>query len=82
MVELVEWKLEMTVELMELMPRVVVGFAMDKRRKVALEAEQSSSEMLEERMVGQLDEAMVAKEGQAATTIREEAEVADSRHPK
>jgi hypothetical protein len=52
MVELVEWKLEMAVELMELMPIAVVGFAMEKWRKVALEAEQSSSEMLEGRTVG------------------------------
>jgi len=52
MVELVEWKLEMAVELKELTPRVVVGFAMmNKWRKAALEAEQDSSEMLEERTV-------------------------------
>jgi len=51
MVELVEWKLEMAVELKELTPRVVVGFAMNKRRKAELEAEQDSSEMLEERTV-------------------------------
>jgi hypothetical protein len=41
----------MAVELMELTPRVVAGFAMDKRRKAAWEAEQGSSEMLEERTV-------------------------------
>jgi len=52
MVELVEWKLEMVVELMKLLLRAVVGFAMDKRRMVALEAEQSSSETIEERTVG------------------------------
>jgi hypothetical protein len=51
MVELVEWKLEMVVELKELKPRVAVGFAMGKWRKVASEVERSRSEMPEERKV-------------------------------
>ena len=42
----------MVVELKELMPRVVVGFVMDTRRMVALQEVQSSSEILEEPMVG------------------------------
>jgi hypothetical protein len=52
MVELVEWKLEMAVELKELMPTAAAGFAVDKWRKAVLEAEQNSSEMPEERTVG------------------------------
>ena len=82
MVELVEWKREMVAELMEPMPKVVVGFATDKRRTVASEEERSSSEILEERTVGSLGGAMVAKEDQAVTTTREEAEVANLAHPK
>ena len=72
----------MVAELMEPMPRVVVGFATDKRRMVASEEEQSSSEILEERTVESLGEAMVAKEDQAATMTREEAEAANLMHPK
>jgi len=82
MAELVEWKWEIAVELMELTPRVVAGFAMDKRRKVVSEVEQESSELLEERTVAKLDEEMAAKGGQAATTTLEEVEVASSKHPK